>query len=191
MDILEDIVQDSRQGIRQSSRAALAGAVFAAVLFAAPEAQAADHPPMPVLENPGKKVEGQRIVVRMRFPASEWKSVYQEDPWPYYVRVDGKPFLILPYTLETNDIRFWAGGGFSTADDFFSYMRDALDTLWEEGVETPKMMSVGLHMRIIGRPGRAPALDKFLAYARAKGGVWITRRVDIAKVWTAQHPPPG
>ena len=113
------------------------------------------------------------------------------DDLPYYVRVDGKPFLILPYTLETYDIRFWAGGGFSTADDFFSYMRDALDTLWEEGVETPKMMSVGLHMRIIGRPGRAPALDKFLAYARAKGGVWITRRVDIAKVWTAQHPPPG
>lgn len=113
------------------------------------------------------------------------------DDLPYYVQVDGKPFLILPYTLETNDIRFWAGGGFSTADDFFAYMRDALDTLWEEGAETPKMMSVGLHMRIIGRPGRAQALDKFLAYARAKGGVWITRRVDIAKAWTAQYPPPG
>ena len=113
------------------------------------------------------------------------------DDLPYYVQVDGKPFLILPYTLETNDIRFWAGGGFSTADDFFAYMRDALDTLWEEGAETPKMMSVGLHMRIIGRPGRAQALDRFLAYARAKGGVWITRRVDIAKAWTAQYPPPG
>ncbi len=113
------------------------------------------------------------------------------DDLPYYVQVDGKPFLILPYTLETNDIRFWAGGGFSTADDFLAYMRDALDTLWEEGAETPKMMSVGLHMRIIGRPGRAQALDKFLAYARAKGDVWITRRVDIAKAWTAQHPPPG
>lgn len=113
------------------------------------------------------------------------------DDLPYYVQVDGKPFLILPYTLETNDIRFWAGGGFSTADDFFAYMRDALDTLWEEGAETPKMMSVGLHLRIIGRPARAQALDKFLAYARAKGGVWITRRVDIAKAWTAQHPPPG
>ena len=113
------------------------------------------------------------------------------DDLPYYVQVDGKPFLILPYTLETNDIRFWAGGGFSTADDFFAYMRDALDTLWEEGAETPKMMSVGLHMRIIGRPARAQALDKFLAYARAKGGVWITRRIDIAKAWTAQHPPPG
>ncbi|MEE8435057.1 MAG: allantoinase, partial [bacterium] len=113
------------------------------------------------------------------------------DDLPYYVQVDGKPFLILPYTLETNDIRFWAGGGFSTADDFFAYLRDALDTLWEEGAETPKMMSVGLHMRIIGRPGRAQALDKFLAYARAKGDVWITRRVDIAKAWTAQHPPPG
>lgn len=113
------------------------------------------------------------------------------DDLPYYVQVDGKPFLILPYTLETNDIRFWAGGGFSTADDFFAYMRDALDTLWEEGAETPKMMSVGLHMRIIGRPARARALDKFLAYARAKGGVWITRRIDIAKAWTAQHPPPG
>ena len=113
------------------------------------------------------------------------------DDLPYYVQVDGKPFLILPYTLETNDIRFWAGGGFSTADDFFAYMRDALDTLWEEGAETPKMMSVGLHMRIIGRPARARALDKFLAYARAKGGVWITRRIDIAKAWTAQHTPPG
>ena len=85
----------------------------------------------------------------------------------------------------------WAGGGLSTADDLFANMRDALDTLWEEGAETPKMMSVGLHMRIIGRPARARALDKFLAYARAKGGVWITRRIDIAKAWTAQHPPPG
>ena len=113
------------------------------------------------------------------------------DDLPYWVDVDGKPFLVLPYTLETNDIRFWAGGGFSNADDFFGYLRDSLDTLWEEGADTPKMMSVGLHLRIIGRPGRARALDRFIAYAKEKGGVWFARRIDIANLWREQHPPPG
>jgi peptidoglycan/xylan/chitin deacetylase (PgdA/CDA1 family) len=110
------------------------------------------------------------------------------DDLPYYVRVEGKPWLVLPYTLETNDIKFWAGG-FSTGSDFRDYMRDALDVLWEEGAETPRMMSVGLHMRIVGRPGRAKALDDFLAYARAKVGVWFARRIDIAGVWREQFPP--
>ena len=105
-------------------------------------------------------------------------------------KIDGKPMLVLPYSLDVNDIRFWAGG-FGNGDDFLGYLRDALDTLWEEGADTPRMMSVGLHLRIAGRPARAQALDKFLAYAKAKGGVWLARRIDIANAWREQFPPPG
>lgn len=130
-----------------------------------------------------------------RLLMEEGGFVYDSDSYaddlPYYVREQGQPFLVLPYTLETNDIRFWAGGGFSNAGDFFEYMRDALDVLWDEGEHTPRMMSVGLHMRIIGRPGRAKALERFIAYALEKGGVWFARRIDIANLWLEQHPPPA
>jgi peptidoglycan/xylan/chitin deacetylase (PgdA/CDA1 family) len=112
------------------------------------------------------------------------------DDLPYWTTAAGKPWLVLPYTLESNDMKFWANAAFSTGQDFAQYLCDSLDVLWEEGAVAPRMMSVGLHLRIIGRPGRAKALDDFIAYARAKGGVWFARRNDIATVWRAQFPPP-
>jgi peptidoglycan/xylan/chitin deacetylase (PgdA/CDA1 family) len=111
------------------------------------------------------------------------------DEIPYYTKVDGKPFLIIPYTLEVNDIKFWMTGVFGKADDFFEYMKDTFDVLYKEGTEFPKMMSVGLHLRITGRPGRAIALNRFLDYARKHEHVWFARRVDIARWWLENYPP--
>ncbi len=128
-----------------------------------------------------------------RLLAQEGGFVYDSDSYaddlPYYVDVEGKPFLVLPYSLEVNDVKFWTTSAYSHADDFFQYMRETLDVLHEEGAEFPKMMSVGLHLRISGRPGRIKALDRFLAHARELGDVWITRRIDIARWWLEHHPP--
>lgn len=104
------------------------------------------------------------------------------DDWPHFEQVAGKPFLVVPYTLDQNDIRFWKNQMF-TADDFFAYVRDAFDTLYEEGATFPKMMSVGLHCRVIGRPGRAQGLDRFLARVRKFPKVWIANRNEIARFW--------
>jgi peptidoglycan/xylan/chitin deacetylase (PgdA/CDA1 family) len=112
------------------------------------------------------------------------------DDLPYFEKVGDKPFLVVPYSLDQNDIRFWKNQLF-TANDFFEYQRDAFDTLYEEGATRPKMMSVGLHNRVIGRPGRAQGLDRFLAHVRKFPGVWIANRNAIAKFWLenfASHP---
>ena len=128
-----------------------------------------------------------------RLLAEEGGFVYDSDSYaddlPYYVTVQGKPFLVLPYTLEVNDVKFWTTSAFAHAGHFYSYLKDTLDVLHEEGAETPKMMSVGLHLRISGRPGRARALHRFLEYARELDGVWITRRIDIARWWLEHYPP--
>ena len=103
--------------------------------------------------------------------------------------LDGKPFLIVPYTLETNDMRFATPQGFNSGDQFFTYLKDAFDTLYAEGKEgSPKMMSVGLHCRLVGRPGRAAALARFLDYVQSHDAVWCPRRIDIARHWIATHP---
>jgi peptidoglycan/xylan/chitin deacetylase (PgdA/CDA1 family) len=119
--------------------------------------------------------------------------VYDSDAYnddlPYYVRVGGKPWLVVPYTLDTNDARFWRGG-LVTGVDFFDYLRDAFDVLYEEGATHPKMLSIGLHCRIVGRPARARGLDRFLAHARARPGVWFARRSEIAR-WWLEHYRPG
>jgi hypothetical protein len=104
------------------------------------------------------------------------------------VSVNDAPFLIIPYGIETNDARFWRGT-FLIGAQFFDYMKDALDVLYDEGAESPKMMSVGIHPRIIGRPGRSVGLDRFLDYAATKPGVWLTRRSDIADFWLREFPP--
>jgi peptidoglycan/xylan/chitin deacetylase (PgdA/CDA1 family) len=109
------------------------------------------------------------------------------DDLPYYVRVAGKPWLVVPYTLDTNDVRFWRGG-LDTGVEFFEYLRDTLDMLHEEGVTHPRMMSIGLHCRIVGRPGRARGLDRFLAHAQATPGVWFARRSEIARWWLEHYP---
>ncbi|WP_105103436.1 allantoinase PuuE [Microbulbifer pacificus] len=96
--------------------------------------------------------------------------------------------LVVPYTLDTNDMRFATPQGFNTGEHFFDYLRDAFDVLYAEGEDTPKMMSVGLHCRLIGRPGRFRALQKFLDYIEQHDRVWVTRRVDIARHWATYHP---
>ena len=99
-------------------------------------------------------------------------------------------FLIIPYTLETNDMRFATPQGFNSGDQFFTYLKDAFDTLYEEGkAGSPKMMSVGLHCRLVGRPGRAAALKRFIEYVLKHDKVWIPRRIEIAEHWHKHHKP--
>jgi putative urate catabolism protein len=107
------------------------------------------------------------------------------DELPYWETVNGAPALILPYSLDVNDFKFLIPNGFVTGDDFFDYARDSLDQLWEEG---GRMMSVGLHCRVIGRPGRTSGLVRFLDYLATKPGVWVATRAEIARHWRSQHP---
>jgi allantoinase len=113
------------------------------------------------------------------------------DDLPYWVTVNGKPHLVIPYTLDNNDMKFGVAQGFNSGDQFFSYLKDAFDVLYQEGADSPKMMSVGLHMRLVGRPGRTAALARFLDYVQSHDKVWICRRVDIARHWRQTHPYPG
>jgi putative urate catabolism protein len=111
------------------------------------------------------------------------------DDLPYWEGVGGKAHLVVPYALDCNDMRFATLHGFATGAEFFTYLRDAFDVLYREGEHAPKMMSVGLHCRLAGRPGRSGAIERFLDYAQKHDDVWICRRVDIARHWHAQHPP--
>jgi peptidoglycan/xylan/chitin deacetylase (PgdA/CDA1 family) len=100
----------------------------------------------------------------------------------------GEPHLIIPYTLDANDMRFVNAQGFGSGDQFYQYLRDSFDFLYAEGAEIPKMMSVGLHCRLAGRPGRAAALARFLNYIQEHDRVWIASRIDIAHHWHREHP---
>jgi allantoinase len=110
-----------------------------------------------------------------------------DDELPYWTTVQGKPHLVVPYSLSTNDSKF-GRGTFATGDDFFVYCRDAFDFLLREGATQPKMMSIGLHMRIIGHPARAAGLERLLDHISNAAGAWVTRRIDIARHWAATHP---
>jgi allantoinase len=110
------------------------------------------------------------------------------DDLPYWVTEAGRPHLVVPYTLDVNDMKFGTAQGFNQGDDFFIYARNAFDALYAEGATQPKMMSVGLHCRLIGRPGRVQGLRRFLEHVRAHSDVWVCRRVDIARHWIAEHP---
>jgi putative urate catabolism protein len=99
--------------------------------------------------------------------------------------------LVVPYTLDTNDMRFASPQGFNTADHFFTYLRDSFDVLYAEGANAPKMMSVGMHCRLLGRPGRLRGLQRFLDHVAAHDKVWVCRRVDIAKHWHEHQPAPA
>jgi len=112
------------------------------------------------------------------------------DELPYWTEVLGKPHLVVPYSLTNNDARF-IRQSFATADDFFTYLRDSFDLLYREGETQPKMMSVGLHMRLAGHPGRAVALERFLDHVQRHPNVWLCRREDIARHWHAHHPAKG
>jgi peptidoglycan/xylan/chitin deacetylase (PgdA/CDA1 family) len=117
------------------------------------------------------------------------------DDLPYWNYDYEQPHLIIPYTLDSNDMRFATNQGFNCGDQFFSYLKDSFDVLYAEGTATeknsaaPKMLSIGLHCRLVGRPGRAAALARFLDYVQSHEDVWVTRRIDIADHWRATHPP--
>ncbi|PIB96344.1 allantoinase PuuE [Caulobacter sp. X] len=130
-----------------------------------------------------------------RLVAQEGGFVYDSDSYaddlPYWDDQHGRPQLIVPYTLEANDMRFTAAQGFNTGEQFFTYLRDAFDALYLEGETSPKMMSVGLHCRVVGRPGRIGALRRFLEHVTNHNHVWVARRIDIARHWIKEHPYEG
>ena len=112
------------------------------------------------------------------------------DDLPYWVAGPTRAQLVIPYTLDANDMRFATAQGFNSGDQFFAYLRDSFDMLWQEGGEgQAKMMSIGLHCRLAGRPGRAAALARFADYVLSRPGVWLARRIDIARHWHENHPP--
>src|SRR5437660_5717775 len=118
------------------------------------------------------------------------------DDLPYWVEVETgdrlKPHLVVPYTLDTNDMRFSTAQGFNSGGQFYAYLRDAFNVLYAEGdpagLDAPKMLSIGLHCRIAGRPGRLAALARFLDHVQRHDAVWIARRIDIARHWIETHP---
>jgi peptidoglycan/xylan/chitin deacetylase (PgdA/CDA1 family) len=123
----------------------------------------------------------------------EYDSDYYGDDLPLWMKVRRSddtvvPHLVVPYTLDANDMRFSLPQGFAQANDFFVYLRDTFDTLYAEGEQTPRMMSVGLHCRLAGRPGRIVALQRFLDHIEKHERVWVCRRIDIARHWRATHP---
>jgi putative urate catabolism protein len=125
-----------------------------------------------------------------RLVVEEGGFLYDSDSYadelPYWVEVAGRQHLVIPYTLDANDFKFLIPNGFVTAGDFHDYLVDSFERLYEDG---GRMMSVGLHCRIVGRPGRAVALDRFLAHVRARDGVWVTTRAEIARHWHDHHRP--
>ena len=127
-----------------------------------------------------------------RLVVEEGGFLYDSDSYadelPYWVEVAGGQHLVIPYTLDANDFKFLLPNGFVTADDFFAYLVDTFEQLHEEG---GRMMNVGLHCRIVGRPGRAPGLERFLAHVREREDVWVTTRAEIARHWREQFPPEG
>lgn len=122
-----------------------------------------------------------------------YDSDYYGDDLPFWTEVtktggEKVPHLIVPYALDTNDMRFATPQGFNTGGHFFEYLRDAFDVLYEEGAECPKMLSVGMHCRLLGRPGRFRGLQRFLDHVEKHDRVWVTRRIDIARHWRSRHP---
>ena len=117
-----------------------------------------------------------------------YDSLALNDDLPYYVAVQGRPWLVVPYTFELNDARFWRGG-LVAVSDFAEYLRSAFDCLHAESQAVPRMMSIGLHCRVIGRPGRSAALDRFIDHAKGFDGVWFATREEIARSWLRVHAP--
>jgi putative urate catabolism protein len=128
-----------------------------------------------------------------RLVVEEGGFLYDSDSYaddlPYWIYSYGKPHLVIPYTLDTNDMRFGSPQGFNSGDQFFTYLRDAFDVLYAEGETAPKMLNIGLHCRLVGRPGRAAALARFLDYVKGHKDVWVCRRIDIAHHWHTHHKP--
>jgi putative urate catabolism protein len=140
--------------------------------------------------------QGRCSVNSRRLCVEEGGFVYDADSYaddlPYWCLDYGRPHLVVPYTSDATDMKFQTTtGSFSCGDQFFAYLKDSFDCLYAEGETAPKMMSVALHTRIIGRPGRVQSLARFLDYVLSHDRVWVARRIDIARHWIATHPPPG
>jgi peptidoglycan/xylan/chitin deacetylase (PgdA/CDA1 family) len=135
----------------------------------------------------GPSVNTRRLLVE--HGGFTYDSDYYGDELPFWQTVAGKPHLVIPYSLTNNDGKYAVT--MSHADQWFGLVRDAFDVLYKEGATAPKMMSVGMHMRILGHPGRTAGLWRLLDYLQQQPGVWITRRVDIAEHWRKTHPYPG
>jgi putative urate catabolism protein len=133
----------------------------------------------------GPSVNTRRLLVE------ESGFIYDSDAYnddlPYWVEVEGKPHLVVPYSLSNNDAKFGLGA-FATSHDFFNYLKDCFDVMYREGRTQPKMMSVGLHLRLIGHPARIAGLERFLDYVGQQEDVWVCRRLDIARHWLEHHP---
>lgn len=134
----------------------------------------------------GPSIHTRRLIVK------EGGFLYDSDSYsdelPYWDTRHGRPHLVIPYSVDTNDTKFANPAGFGNGEEFYAYLKDSFDCMYREGRTQPGMMSVGLHMRLAGRPGRAEALRRFLEYVRGHDGVWVCRRIDIAKHWIATHP---
>jgi len=130
-----------------------------------------------------------------RLVVEEGGFIYNADSYaddlPYWDNSYGKPQLIVPYAFDSNDMKFASTAGFNSGDQFYTYLRDSFDVLYREGETGPRMMSIGLHCRLTGRPGRVAALERFLDYAAGHERVWFARRIDIARHWIATHPYAG
>ena len=139
--------------------------------------------------------QGRSSINTIRLGMEEGGFVYGADTYaddlPYWLEGPRGPQLMTPYTLDANDMRFATPQGFNTGEQFYTYLKDSFDALYAEGDIATKMLSIGLHCRLVGRPGRALALAQFLDYALAHDRVWIPTRLDIARHWIAKHPPPG
>lgn len=135
---------------------------------------------------------GRQSINSRKLIVEEGGFLYDSDAYnddlPYWTNDYGRPHLVIPYTLDNNDMKFGTHQGFNSGDQFFAYLRDAFDVLYAEGARSPKMMSVGLHCRIVGRPGRAAALARFLDHVQKHNDVWVCRRIDIARHWIEHHP---
>jgi len=138
---------------------------------------------------------GRYSVNTRRLVMEETNTLYDSDCYnddlPYWTNVDGRPRLLIPYALDTNDFKFALSPGWTSGDDFFTYLKAAFDHLYREGESEPKMMSIGLHCRLTGRPARAEALARFMDYVVSHQHVWVCRRVEIARHWMAHHPFAG
>ena len=139
--------------------------------------------------------QGRASINTVRLGMEEGGFLYCADSYaddlPYWLEGPRGPQLMIPYTLDSNDMRFATAQGFNTGDQFYAYLKDSFDTLYAEGDVAPKMLSIGLHNRLVGRPGRALALARFVDYAARHDRVWIPTRLDIARRWILKHPPPG
>jgi peptidoglycan/xylan/chitin deacetylase (PgdA/CDA1 family) len=131
----------------------------------------------------------------LRLVVEEGGFVYASDSYaddlPYWDNHYGRPQLIVPYAFDSNDMRFASPQGFNSGEQFFAYLKDSFDVLYREGERRPRMMSIGMHCRLLGRPGRTAALERFIDYTLGHDKVWLARRIDIARHWIATHPSRG